>query len=56
VQVLRKHDACPWPTLPAWTLPLRKAKGWLNQRPWRGELEKVSWSGVLGRMQGLAKN
>jgi len=53
VQVLRKHDACPWPILPAWTLPLRKVKGWLAQKPWRGRGKAVIWAGIIGKMESL---
>jgi len=53
VQVLRKHDACPWSVVPAWSLPLRKAKGWLSQKPWRGSTQTIAWQGTAGRLEGL---
>ena len=53
VQVLRKHDACPWAVIPAWSLPLRKAKAWMAQRPWRNVSSKIRLAGVVGRLEGL---
>lgn len=52
VEVLRKHDACPWPVIPAWSLPLRKAKAWMAQRPWRNVSSKIRLAGVTGRFEG----
>jgi len=53
VQVLRKHDACPWPSFAAWTLPLRKVKSWLSQKPWRGNPANIAWQGTAGKMEAL---
>jgi glycosyltransferase involved in cell wall biosynthesis len=52
-QVLRKHDACPWPKIPGWSLPLRKAKAWVGQQPWRNTGSKIRLAGVIGRLEGL---
>jgi glycosyltransferase involved in cell wall biosynthesis len=52
-QVLRKHDACPWAVIPAWSLPLRKAKAWMAQRPWCNVSSKIRLAGVVGRLEGL---
>jgi glycosyltransferase involved in cell wall biosynthesis len=51
VQVLRKHDACPWPEISGWGLPLRKAKAWAPSRGWtqRGRIE---WHGRCGNFEG----
>jgi glycosyltransferase involved in cell wall biosynthesis len=53
VQVLRKHDACPWVLVRAWTVPLRKAKAVFLQRPWRNTSSKIRLAGVIGRLEGL---
>lgn len=54
VEVLRKHDACPWQLISRWSLPLRKFKAWVLQRPWRHASAKISLEGVIGRLEGMA--
>ena len=52
MQVLLKHDACPWPTLPKWTVPLRKMKTWHTHRAWQGHPERIRWHGACGHFEG----
>lgn len=55
VQVLRKYGACPWPTISRTSLPLRKIKAWLTCKAWKNEAARIRWSGISGRLTGLAQ-
>jgi len=52
MQVLTKHDANPWPSIPAWTVPVRKAKAWFSFEAWRGPAAYVRWQGACGHFEG----
>ena len=54
LRVLARHDACPWPPVPPWTLPLRSARAWLRHRPWRSPAAYVRWRGAVGHFEGRA--
>jgi glycosyltransferase involved in cell wall biosynthesis len=54
VRVLALHDQCPWPAIPAWTLPLRFARAWLRAHPWRGPSERIRTAGLFGQLEGQA--
>jgi len=48
IQALRRHDACPWPPISRWTLPLRLARAWLRCRAWQGPANYIRWRGLAG--------
>jgi len=52
MQVLRLHAINPWPTIPKWTLPLRRAKAWLVYRAWRDPSAYIRWQGACGHFEG----
>lgn len=52
MQVLTLHDANPWPTIPTWTLPLRRAKMWFNHRAWNSPAGRIRWQGACGHFEG----
>lgn len=54
VQVLHKHDANPWPPIPAWSVPLRKLKAWFVYRAWSGPVARIRWQGACGHFEGRA--
>ncbi len=54
IQVLAKHDACPWPGIPGWTVPVRKLKAWFAHRAWAGPAEYIRWQGACGHFEGQA--
>lgn len=54
VTVLRKYHACPWPSIPPWTLPLRQLKAWFTHGAWRGGPAYIRWQGSCGRLAGQA--
>jgi len=54
IRVLGKYDACPWPPIPSWTVPLRKAKAWFTYRAWSGPGAFVRWQGACGHFEGRA--
>jgi hypothetical protein len=51
VEVLRKHDACPWPTIGESSLALRKWKAWFANRAWSA-VGKIRWNGCCGNFEG----
>lgn len=55
VQVLARHGVCPWPSMPAWTLGLRKLKAWLNHRAWASPAGHIRWQGACGHFEGRAQ-
>jgi glycosyltransferase involved in cell wall biosynthesis len=53
-QVLARHGVSPWAPLPRWTVPLRCAKAWFQQRAWRDPASRIRWQGACGHFQGRA--
>lgn len=52
MQVLRLHDASPWPPLtPAGAL-LRKLKAWFAHRAWQSPAARIRWQGACGHFDG----
>jgi glycosyltransferase involved in cell wall biosynthesis len=54
VQVLLLNGISSWPSVPAWTVPLRKLRAWFTYRAWRGPLERIRWQGACGHFEGRA--
>ena len=54
VRVLAKHDACPWPPVGRWTVPLRQFKAWFTHRAWAGSAAHIRWRGACGHFEGRA--
>ena len=54
IQVLTRHDACPWGPIPGWTVPLRQLKAWFTYRAWGGPAEYIHWQGACGHFEGRA--
>lgn len=52
VRVLARHDACPWPPIARWTLPVRSARAWLRHRAWRSAAGRIRWQGAVGHFEG----
>lgn len=55
IQVLRTHNACPWPPVPPWTIPMRKAKAWFVHRAWTSPAARIRWQGACGHFEGRAR-
>jgi glycosyltransferase involved in cell wall biosynthesis len=55
MQVLTKHGANPWPSIAAWTVPLRKLKAWVTYRAWSGPAARIRWHGACGHFEGRAR-
>jgi len=57
IQALRRHNACPWPTISRWTLPLRIARAWWRCRAWKGSspTNKIRWRGLSGHFSALVR-
>lgn len=52
IKVLDHHGIRPWNPVPRWTLPLRKARAWVRNRPWSGPRAFVRWSSAAGNLEG----
>ena len=53
-QVLAKYDACPWPPITGWTVPLRQIKAWFTCRAWTSHAARIRWRGACGQFEGRA--
>lgn len=56
MQVLTKHDANPWPPLPAWSVPLRCAKAWFACCAWSSPAAYIRWQGACGHFEGRVRS
>lgn len=54
VQVLASHHICPWPGIPKWTLPFRKARAWYSCLAWKGPVNYIKWKAACGLFEGQA--
>jgi glycosyltransferase involved in cell wall biosynthesis len=52
MQVLTRHGANPWRTIPAWTAPLRELKAWFTYRGWSRPAGRIRWQGACGHFDG----
>jgi glycosyltransferase involved in cell wall biosynthesis len=52
MQVLTKHGVNPWPSVPRWTVHLRKLKAWVTYRAWAGPAARIRWQGACGHFEG----
>jgi glycosyltransferase involved in cell wall biosynthesis len=52
MQMLIQHKASDWPTIPAWTLPLRKIKAWFTHHAWTSKAAHIRWQGACGHFEG----
>ena len=52
IEVLTAHNASPWPTVPAWTVPLRQLKAWFTYHAWKDPAAHVRWQGACGHFEG----
>ena len=55
MQVLTRHSANPWPTIPDWTVPLRTIKAWFTYHPWSSVAARIRWHGARGHFEGRAR-
>lgn len=54
VQLLERYALNPWKAIPAWTVPLRRARAYLRCRAWQGPAQRIRWQGACGRFEGQA--
>lgn len=54
VLVLGVHGIRPWPAIPAWTAPLRRARAYVRERAWAGAPNRIRWRGACGQVDGRA--
>lgn len=52
VQVLDLHHIRPWPPIPAWSLPLRKAKAFVRAKAWMSASNYIRWRAMCGLLEG----
>ena len=53
MQVLTRHEACPWPPLSPTGAWLRKIKAWFAHRAWSSPAARIRWQGACGHFDGL---
>lgn len=54
VEVLARHERCPWRRIPRWTLPLRAARAALRRKVGSGSAAFIRWCGDCGRFAAQA--
>ena len=54
VQVVARHDICPWPPANRRTVPLRKVRAYFRYKAWAGPAEYIRWKGACGNFEGRA--
>ena len=52
MQVLTRHEACPWPPLSSTGARLRKIRAWLAYRAWGSPAARIRWQGACGHFDG----
>jgi glycosyltransferase involved in cell wall biosynthesis len=52
MQLLIRHGLSDWPTIPCWTVPLRKIKAWFTCRAWSSPAARIRWQGACGHFDG----
>ncbi|MBL9216333.1 MAG: glycosyltransferase family 2 protein [Opitutaceae bacterium] len=55
MQVLRRHDANPWPPLSPAGAALRRLRAWFTYRAWSSPAAYVRWQGACGHFTGRAR-
>jgi len=55
VLVLDAHGLRPWPPLPRWSLPLRKARAYFTCRAWKKGPHYIKWRGACGTFEGRSQ-
>lgn len=55
IKVLASHDICPWKKIPAWSVPLRKAKAWFTYKACLSKVHYIRWCGACGTFDGLSE-
>lgn len=56
MQVLARHDACPWPPLSPAGVALRKGKAWFAHHPWTSPAACVRYHGACGHFEGRLRH
>jgi len=56
VQVLRKHDACPWSMITAGSVTFRKLRAFFNYCGWQKPLGFIRWQGACGQFEGRIRS
>lgn len=55
VQTLDRHGIRPWPRIPRWTLPIRRAKAYLRMRAWESPAAWIRWRRACGQLAAQAE-
>jgi glycosyltransferase involved in cell wall biosynthesis len=56
VEVLRKHDACPWPVISRTSAPLRKVRAFFKCRGWQKPAGFTRWQACCGQFEGRIRS
>jgi glycosyltransferase involved in cell wall biosynthesis len=55
IKLLHAHQICPWKPISTFSLPFRKAKAFVNYRPWSHPANAIKYSGACGMFKGLSE-
>jgi glycosyltransferase involved in cell wall biosynthesis len=56
VEVLRKHEACPWPVISRTSAPLRKVRAFFKCRGWQKPAGFTRWQACCGQFEGRIRS
>jgi glycosyltransferase involved in cell wall biosynthesis len=54
VQVLSRHNVCPWGHVSRWVVPFHKLRAYWRNRAWRDPVGYVLWRETCGHFEGRA--
>lgn len=54
IKVLDRHGIRPWSAIAPRTVPLRKIRAWIRNRPWTSPEAFIRWNSALGNLEGRA--
>lgn len=52
IVMLDQHGIQPWAPIPRWTVPLRVARAWWRDKPWKGVQAQLDFQNAIGQFLG----
>jgi glycosyltransferase involved in cell wall biosynthesis len=54
IVMLNQHGIQPWAPIASWTVPLRVARAWWRDKPWKGVQARLNFQNAVGQFLGRA--